>query len=125
MATAYKVVGSLKQARPIISANKAESRARVVNLYKSWYRQLSRIVIMYKLDVTDKEAHAKLREEFMKNKHITDLRVIDLLVVKGQLELINAVEEFSQKPHLMRFFKDPGNTRPTDFLGKFYAGHDP
>lgn len=25
----------------------------------------------------------------------------------------------------MRFFKDPGNTRPTDFLGKFYAGHDP
>ncbi|XP_062607246.1 NADH dehydrogenase [ubiquinone] 1 alpha subcomplex subunit 6-like [Saccostrea cucullata] len=82
-------------------------------------------VAKFKLDVTEQEAYAKLREEFIKNKHVTDLRVVDLLVVKGQLALLDAVEDFSQKTHLMKYFKDTHNPRPTDFLGKFYAGHDP
>ncbi|XP_022317946.1 NADH dehydrogenase [ubiquinone] 1 alpha subcomplex subunit 6-like [Crassostrea virginica] len=125
MSTAYKVVGGLKQVKPIMSVNKAESKARVLKLYKAWYKQIPHMVQIYKLDVTVDEAYAKLREEFTKNKHVTDLRVIDLLIVKGQLELINTVEEFNQKTHLMRFFQDTHNKRPTDFLGKFYAGHDP
>ncbi|XP_062583942.1 NADH dehydrogenase [ubiquinone] 1 alpha subcomplex subunit 6-like [Saccostrea cucullata] len=125
MATANKVVGGLKQVKPILSANKAESRARVVHLYKAWYKQIPTIIAKFKLDVTEQEAYAKLREEFIKNKHVTDLRVVDLLVVKGQLALLDAVEDFSQKTHLMKYFKDTHNPRPTDFLGKFYAGHDP
>lgn len=125
MSKAYKVANGLKRAKPIMSANPSEARARVFHLYKAWYKQIPQMVRLYKLDVTEKEAYAKLKEEFVKNKHVTDLRVIDLLVVKGQLELINTVEHFNQKPHLMRFFRDTHNPRPTDFLGKFYAGHDP
>uniref|UniRef100_K1PEL5 Uncharacterized protein n=1 Tax=Magallana gigas TaxID=29159 RepID=K1PEL5_MAGGI len=45
-------------------------------------QRLQMEIQLYKLDVTEKEAYAKLREEFAKNKHVTDLRVIDLLVVK-------------------------------------------
>ena len=37
---------------------------------------------MNRLDINLKQARAKLREEFMKNAHVRDLRVIDLLVVK-------------------------------------------
>ena len=40
MSTAYKVVGGLKQVKPIMSVNKAESKARVLKLYKAWYKQI-------------------------------------------------------------------------------------
>lgn len=34
------------------------------------------------LPVTKEECQKKLKEEFLKNKHITDVRVIDMLVIK-------------------------------------------
>jgi len=34
------------------------------------------------LPVTKEECQIKLKEEFLKNKHITDVRVIDMLVIK-------------------------------------------
>jgi NADH dehydrogenase (ubiquinone) 1 alpha subcomplex subunit 6 len=34
------------------------------------------------LPVTKEECQKKLKEEFLKNKHITDVRIIDMLVIK-------------------------------------------
>lgn len=34
------------------------------------------------LPLTKEECQKKLKEEFLKNKHITDVRVIDMLVIK-------------------------------------------
>lgn len=34
------------------------------------------------LPLTKEECQNKLKEEFLKNKHITDVRVIDMLVIK-------------------------------------------
>ena len=36
----------------------------------------------YDLMLTEDDFRQKLREEFMKNKHVTDIRVIDKLVIK-------------------------------------------
>lgn len=34
------------------------------------------------MDITVKTGRAKLKEEFVRNKHIKDIRVIDMLVIK-------------------------------------------
>lgn len=76
----------------------------------------------YDIPKTESHCRAKLREEFEKNRQVKDVRVIDMLVVKGQMELVETVKRFKQKGHVMNYFKAPVNTKPKDFLSKFFAG---
>jgi len=46
------------------------------------------------LPVTKEECQKKLKEEFLKNKHITDIRVIDMLVIKVCKSYFNSNFEF-------------------------------
>ena len=73
--------------------------------------------------LTEDDFRQKLREEFMKNKHVTDIRVIDKLVIKGQMELKETSNIWKQRNHLMMYFQDTANNKPSDFLSKFYEGH--
>lgn len=40
------------------------------------------LVHLYQLDITVKQGRNKVREMFMKNAHVKDPRVIDMLVIK-------------------------------------------
>lgn len=42
------------------------------------------VVHLYQLDITVKQGRNKVREMFMKNAHVRDPRVIDMLVIKVQ-----------------------------------------
>lgn len=120
-----KAVQGLKYAKPILSADSTEARRRVINLYKAWYRQIPYICQEYHVPLTPEKCRQKLREEFYKNKHITDVRVIDMLCVKGQQDLVETKNIWKQMNHVMAYFKDTHNPKPRDFLSKFYDGHQP
>lgn len=68
------------------------------------------------------QCRAKLKEEFVKNKDVQDIRVIDMLVIKGQMELKEIVNKWKQKGHVMTYWKDSLEPKPTDFLSKFLNG---
>jgi NADH dehydrogenase (ubiquinone) 1 alpha subcomplex subunit 6 len=61
------------------------------------------------------QCRVKLREEFEKNGHVTDIRVIDMLVIKGQMELKETVEIWKHKCHVMTYFKETVEPKPMDF----------
>ena len=68
--------------KPLLSLDKDEARVRVLALYRAWYRQIP-IFFQYKdVNVPEKVLKARLKEEFLKNAHIKDVRVIDMKVIQ-------------------------------------------
>ncbi|XP_058811372.1 NADH dehydrogenase [ubiquinone] 1 alpha subcomplex subunit 6 [Topomyia yanbarensis] len=124
MASREAVRRAIQNVRPILSADREEARKRVLNLYKAWYRQIPYIVMDYDIPKSVEQCREKLREEFLKQRNVTDIRVIDMLVIKGQMELQESVAIWKQKGHIMRYWQESCEPKPTDFLSKFLTGHN-
>ncbi|KAL1140677.1 hypothetical protein AAG570_000607 [Ranatra chinensis] len=111
-----------RQVKPLLSLDRSEARKRVLDLYKAWWRQVPYIVMEFDIPKSIEQCRQKLREEFKKNQHITDIRVIDMLVIKGQMELKETVHIWKQKGHIMNYWKETHEPKPTDFLSSFFSG---
>ncbi|XP_054258582.1 NADH dehydrogenase [ubiquinone] 1 alpha subcomplex subunit 6-like [Macrosteles quadrilineatus] len=114
----------VRQVKPLLSLDQIEAQRRVRNLYRAWYRQIPIIVHDFHIPKTEKQCYAKLREEFDKHKDVKDIRLIDMLIIKGQMELKEIVNKWKQECHLMMYFKDTVEPKPKDFLSKFMSGSD-
>ena len=62
--------------------SKNEARLRVYALYKAWHRQIPFIVEEYDIPLDHVLCRNKVKERFLVNAHVKDIRVIDMLVVK-------------------------------------------
>jgi len=114
----------IQQVRPILSVDREEARRRVFNLYKAWHRSIPFIVEKYDIPKSEAQCKEKLKEEFLKNKDIADVRVIDMLVIKGQMELKEVIKLWKQKGHVMRYWQESVEPKPKDFLSKFLSGNN-
>ncbi|CAA2984163.1 NADH dehydrogenase [ubiquinone] 1 alpha subcomplex subunit 6 [Olea europaea subsp. europaea] len=130
------MASTLKYVRvPPNSANLEEARKRVFEFFKTACRSIPTIMDIYILDevVKPSELRSTVASEIRKNAHVTDPKVIDMLLFKGTEELSNIVEHAKQRHHIIGQYvvgrqglthdlgiKDQGNS---NFLKNFYSGN--
>ncbi|KAF3326116.1 NADH dehydrogenase [Carex littledalei] len=119
---------------PPPSASLEEARHRVFDLFRSACRSLPTVMEIYTLNdvVTVSQLRSAISSEFRNNAHITDPKVIDMLLIKGQEELSNVVEHAKQRHHIIGQYvvdrtgmhhgagKDPSTSQ---FLDNFYTSN--
>ncbi|XP_018495902.1 NADH dehydrogenase [ubiquinone] 1 alpha subcomplex subunit 6 isoform X2 [Galendromus occidentalis] len=113
---------STVKVKPVMSTTMPEAKRRVMSLYKAWFRAIPTIMDKFDISVSEKDCRVKIREKFEMNRNVSDIRTIDLLVMKGQMELVETLRLFKTKSHVMAFFRDSVPEKPKDFLSKFLDG---
>ncbi|KAH7548592.1 hypothetical protein ACOSP7_031898 [Xanthoceras sorbifolium] len=120
---------------PPNSVNLEEARSRVFDFFRSACRSIPSIIDIYNLDevVTKSQLRSTIAAEIRKNCHVTNPKVIDMLLFKGMEELNNILEHAKQRHHMIGQYvvghhglvqdldsKDQGLS---DFLKNFYKSN--
>lgn len=117
---------AITKVRPILSLDDNEMKMRVLYLYKAWYRQIPHMLTRYDIPRSVEQCRAKLKEIFTRNRDVTDIRRIDMLIIQGQMELQDTVEVWKQKTHLDEFFANTYSystkKNKKKFMSKFLDG---
>ncbi|CAH0398349.1 unnamed protein product [Chilo suppressalis] len=110
--------------KPLMSTDFCEARRRAIGLYRAFYRYIPYIHKYFDIPKSESQIRSKIREQFYKNACVTDIRIIDILVMKGYMELQEIKYSWQQKGHVMANWKPTIEPRPTDFISKFLNGKD-
>ncbi|KAH7882041.1 NdufA6 NADH-ubiquinone oxidoreductase 14.8 kDa subunit [Phlebopus sp. FC_14] len=107
-----------------ISSSPEEARSRVIDLYKAWMRAAPEVVDMYGLSVSKSYVRQCIRQKFEANRHITDQRAIDVLLLKGRQDLQETLNCWKQPDHVLGILLKSDKRPERTFLERFYEGRD-
>merc|ERR1711970_243138 len=100
---------------------RATSRLRVLTLYKAFLLSLDQVIMLNKVSIPRQDLIQLIKNEFARNSDITDTRAIELLLVKGQMDLQELLDGFAQESHFHRKLDDvlQNDAKPDDFVSTF------
>ncbi|KAM0936568.1 putative NADH:ubiquinone reductase (H(+)-translocating) [Dioscorea sansibarensis] len=120
---------------PPNSASLAEARSRVIDFFKKACRSIPTVMEIYNLHdvVTVSQLRSTISTEIRKNAHLSNPKVIDMLLFKGMEELGNIVEHAKQRHHIIGQYVvgreglvqdvSPKDQGTSEFLKQFYASN--
>ncbi|BGP43219.1 ndufa6 NADH-ubiquinone oxidoreductase subunit [Rhodotorula kratochvilovae] len=83
------------------------------------------VVHLYALNIPAHAIRAKVREEFDRNAAVTDIKAVDVLLLKGRQDLQETLNCWKMDSHILRWFsKEELPPRPDNFLDAFYNSRD-
>ncbi|CAD6937580.1 unnamed protein product [Tilletia caries] len=100
-----------------VSSGILDAQARSRALYRNFYRAAPEICAIYALDVPPSLLHAKFRTQFEKHRHISDLAVLDVLLLKAQQEYQETINAWKQLPQVMKWFAEEELEKPSTSYG--------
>ncbi|KAJ3727334.1 NADH dehydrogenase 1 alpha subcomplex subunit 6 [Lentinula guzmanii] len=113
-------------ARPaLVSETHAEAKRRTIQLYREWYRAAPEMISLYSLNYSPQYVRHLLRQRFEANRHVTDLRAINVLLLKSRQEYQETVNAWKLPDQVMGILLKPKEaSQQKTFLEKFYTGRD-
>ncbi|EJU00238.1 NADH dehydrogenase 1 alpha subcomplex subunit 6 [Dacryopinax primogenitus] len=113
--------------RAVTHVSVAAARPDVLALYRDFYRAAPEICDLYAIDIPPSLVRARFRQEFERNKHISDVKVLDVLLLKGRQEYQEIMNTWKMRAQLLALIMAPierQGEHPTGFLDAFYSGKD-
>ncbi|KAF5182950.1 NADH dehydrogenase [ubiquinone] 1 alpha subcomplex subunit [Thalictrum thalictroides] len=119
---------------PPNSATLEEARKRTFSFFKQACRSIPTVMEIYNLDDVCTISHLRstISAEIRKNAHITNPKVIDMLLFKAMEELNNVVEHAKQRHHIIGQYvvgkglvqdRGTGDQDISGFLKNFYTSN--
>jgi len=96
----------------------------VMTLYRDWYRSAPEICSLYALNVSPAYFRHCIRQKFEQNRHVTDGRVIDILIAKGRMDYQETVNCWKMNDQILGQLLQLNDRPKQSFLQKFYQGRD-
>jgi len=106
------------------SPSATDARKRALSLYRDWYRSAPEIVALYTLSVPPAYIRHSIRQRFERTRNVTDLRAIDVLLLKERQEFQETMNGWKQTDHVVGILLQPQDRPQKTFLQKFYEGRD-
>ena len=128
--------GQLTRVTTASSQSLKEASSRALKLYRNVLKATPKVKTVFDVDMPLPEMRRAITWHFRKSAHIQDPRIVDMLVVKREMDLEETLMQYKQKPHLMRILEDPRmiqennevnnslNTGESDFLKKFWKNDE-
>ncbi|ESK89342.1 nadh dehydrogenase 1 alpha subcomplex subunit 6 [Moniliophthora roreri MCA 2997] len=123
MASSFTIPARLARAATR-SSSPEEARQRVIQLYREWYRAAPEIVSIYSLNMSPAFVRHQIRRRFERNRHVTDPRAIDVLILKSWQEFQETINIWKMPDHVHGILLNEKERPPKTFLQKFYEGRD-
>lgn len=77
---------------------------------------------LYALNVSPAYVRNSIRERFEKNRYVTDMRAIDVLLLKGRQEYQETLNCWKQRDHVEGILLAPQHRPQRTFMQKFLEG---
>ena len=84
--------------------------------------QAPEIVSLYALNISVPYFRQRIRAKFEENRHVSDIRVIDKLALRGRQEYQETMNIWKQNDHILGTLLQVTARPPRTFLEKFYEG---
>ncbi|CDP17138.1 unnamed protein product [Coffea canephora] len=120
---------------PPNSTSREEARKRTFDFFRLACRSIPNIMEIYNLDdvVTPSQLRSTVASEIRKNAHVTNPKVIDMLLFKAMEELKNFVDHAKQRHHVIGQYVvgrkglvqdlGPKDEGISNFLKNFYSSN--
>jgi NADH dehydrogenase (ubiquinone) 1 alpha subcomplex subunit 6 len=84
--------------------------------------QAPHIVDLYSLNIAPNYIRAAMRRKFDEHRHVSDPRTVDMLLVKGQQEYQETMNQWKMPDQLLGIMLQPQGRPPRTFMQKFLEG---
>ena len=81
----------------LVSTSLEQTRKRAIQAYREWYRSAPEIVTLYMLPVSPNMVRIKVRQDFERNRHVENVDVINMLLLKNQQEFQETMNGWKQQ----------------------------
>ncbi|KAK9451866.1 uncharacterized protein V1518DRAFT_409772 [Limtongia smithiae] len=103
----------------------AEARLATIHLYRRFLRAVPTVVRLYQMDMPLAIVRSKLRQEFERQRFVSAMPVISVLLAQGNMEYQETVNFWKQKAQIFKYFSQeeyPERYARKGFVDKFLEG---